>query len=209
MRNLATLGGLLIFVCGASAQDHKKSDFASDIPTKLTITQSPATLPAAPIAKTAKCDYVPEQLLRMDECQLIEIYKGGSVTPVPCGYTPGVVIFKPGSKLAVPMSKLMKLTAWQGKYITCDKMINRQFGVPSIKADIQQGESWIDGGPTLVFEYYDTSLICKQYRDEVREVSLGIYLGCMHKREKETVRVATWFALDARTCTGGCLSGKK
>ena len=138
----------------------------------------------------------------MDECQLMEIYKTGTVSPVPCGYTPGLVIYNPGSKLTVPVSKLMKLTAWQGKYITCDKMINRQFGVPFIRANISMGQSWIDGGPTLVFDYADTSFICKRYRDEVREVSPGVYLGCMHRRTGDTVRIATWFALDAR-CEGG------
>lgn len=206
MRTLAALGCLAIVMCCASAQEPKKTAFASDQPSKTTPSLPvPAPVPAQ---TTLKRDYVPEQLLRMDECQLIEVYKSGSVTPVPCGYTPGLVIYKPGSKLTVPMSKLMKLTAWQGKYITCDKMINRQFGVPSIKADIQQGESWIDGGPTLVFDYYDSSFICKQYRDEVREVSPSVYLGCMHRREKDGMRIATWFALDTRL-DHGCRPAKR
>jgi hypothetical protein len=77
-------------------------------------------------------------------------------------------------------------------------MVNRQFGVPTISAAIQDGESYIDGRPTLVFDYEDTSLICTRYRDEVREVSPGVYLGVMHKRTKDGPKVATWFALDAR-----------
>ena len=208
MRILAILGWLAIFVGPVSAQEPKKTAFASGPPVSVTVDPLPAPVPIV-IPAPVKGDYVPEQLLRMDECQLIDIYKTGSVAPVPSGYTPGLVIYKPGSKLAVPMSKLMKLTAWQGKYVTCDKMINRQFGVPSIKADIRDGESWIDGGPTLVFDYYDSSLICKKYRDEVREVSPGIYLGCMHRREKDSVRIATWFALDARCGKGCCPSDKK
>ncbi len=203
MRNLALLGWLGVFVGATSAQQAKSTQFASDKPAK----NAPAvSLPAPmPLAAPAPREYEPEQLLRMNECQLIEIYRCGVVCPVPCGYTPGVVIYKPGSKLTVPMSKLMKLTAWQGKYIKCNKMINRQFGIPSIEANIGNGQSWIDGGPTLVFDYSDTSLICNKYRDEVRQVCPGIYLGCMHKREKDSVRIATWFALDARTCGGRCL----
>jgi hypothetical protein len=85
-------------------------------------------------------------------------------------------------------------------------MYNRQFGLPTIQAKIGSGESWIDGQQTVVFDYYETSFVWKQYRDEVREVSPGIYLGCMHKREKDGISIATWFALDAK-CMKNC--GKK
>src|SRR5438105_9725375 len=123
MRALAILGCVGAIVGSVSAQEQKKIEFAADRPAPITVTQTPAA--PLPVPIPVQREYCPEQLLRMDECQLIEIYKTGSVTPVPCGYTPGIVIFKPGTKLAVPMSKLMKLTAWQGKYVTCDKMINR------------------------------------------------------------------------------------
>jgi hypothetical protein len=76
-------------------------------------------------------------------------------------------------------------------------MVNRQFGVPAIKAAVLDGQSWIDGKPTLTFDYEGTSLICGSYRDEIREVSPGVFLGCMHKRQKDgCVKIATWFALD-------------
>jgi len=207
MRILATLGSLAIFTFAALAQD-KKNGFASDkavAPAQLTATVLPPAPLAPPPIKFA-LDVCPEKLLRMCESELIEVYKCGVPTPVPCGYTPGTIIYKPGSKLSVPTAKLLKFSAWQGKYITCDKMYNRQFCMPTIQAKIGSGESWIDGGPTLVFDYYDTSFVWKQYRDEVREVSPGIYLGCMHKREKDSISIATWFSLDAR-CTKNC--GKK
>jgi hypothetical protein len=213
MRSLATLSWLTVLASALTAQEPKKSAFATD-PAKKTATSIDVTvLPATPIVPPPPIvpakSYCPEQLLRMSECELIEVYKCGIVSPVPCGYTPGTVIYKPGSKIVVPASKLFKATAWQGKYITCDKMINRQFGLPSITADIMSGESWIDGGPTLVFDYWDSSFICKQYRDEVREVSPGVYLGCMHRRDKDGPRIATWFALDTRCTKAGCLKGKK
>jgi hypothetical protein len=212
MRTLATLSWLMALALAAFAQEPKKTAFATDPAKKTAPTIDVTVLPPTPIvppppivqAKT----YCPQQLLRMSECELIEVYKCGVVSPVPCGYTPGLVIYKPGSKITVPMSKLFKLTAWQGKYIKCDKMINRQFGVPSITADIVSGESWIDGGPTLVFDYFDSSFICKQYRDEVREVSPGIYLGCMHRRDDDGPKIATWFALDARCNKTCCIKGK-
>src|SRR5438270_12721747 len=107
MRTLAILGWFGAFVGTISAQDQKKTDFATGKPTTITVTQTPALPLPAPVPVTR--EYCPEQLLRMDEWQLIEIYKCGSVAPVPGGYTPGVVILKPGTKLAVPRPKRMKL----------------------------------------------------------------------------------------------------
>jgi hypothetical protein len=116
------------------------------------------------------------------------------------------VIFKPGSCITVPVARVMECTAWQGKYFPCEStMVNRQFGVPTVKANIYAGESWLDGGPSTVFDYQDTSVICCRYRDEVREVSPGVCLGIMHRRGKDGPKIATWFALDARTGQGCCL----
>jgi hypothetical protein len=210
MRVLATLGSLAIFAGISAAQAPAKSDFATapkpaaDAPS-VTILPTPtgASVYPSSMTYTAKC------LAKMGECDLIDIYKHGVVTQVPCGYTPGIVIYKPGSIITCPMSKLMKLTGWQGKYIPGDgTMVNRQFWVPAIKAAIMDGESWIDGKPTLVFEYENTSLICNRYRDEIREVSPGVFLGCMHRRQKDGCpKIATWFALDegcGKSCTLPC-----
>ncbi len=212
MRILATLGCCAIFVASVSAQQPDKNGFAADSPKKaspepIPVTVLPAQAQAAP-ALLFKQTYTSEQLLRMEECELLKIYKCGIASPVPCGYTSGTVIYKPGSRLAVPGSKMFKFTAWQGKYITGGTMTNRQFGLPGIKAAISDGTSWIDGKPSLIFDYEDTSLICGRYRDEVREVSPGIYLGCMHKRTKEGPEISVWFALDARKLKGMCSLGK-
>jgi len=212
MRILATLGCCAVLVASASAQQPAKKGFAADTPVKASPEPIPVTVlpgqPAAVRVLVPTQTYTPQQLLRMDECELIKIYKCGIATPVPCGYTPGTVIYRPGTCLAVPGSKMFKFTAWQGKYITCGTMTNRQFGVPAIKAAISDGTSWIDGKPSLIFDYEDTSLVCARYRDEVREVSPGIYLGCMHKRTKDGPEISVWFALDARKLKGMCPLGK-
>ena len=206
MRLLVSLGSLALMGSAVLAQEPKRSGFATDKPELPSPTVTATVLPAPPPQArpiTFASEVCPERLLRMSESELLQVYKCGIPTPVPCGYTPGTVIFKPGSKLSVPTAKLLKLSGWQGKYITCDRMYNRQFGMPTIQAEIGTGESWIDGRPTVVFDYYNTSFVWKQYRDEVREVSPGIYLGCMHKREKDGISIATWFALDAK-CTKKC-----
>lgn len=202
MRFLATLGGMALFVVSATAQTTVQTEFAIDrdgpVPAAASVTALPAPSSAIPVPP-APAGYSAEQLLRMTESQLVELYKCSRPARVPTCYTPGLIIFKPGSCITVPMARVMECTAWQGKYFPCDgSMVNRQFGVPTIKATIYAGQSWLDGGPSTVFDYADTSLICKRYRDEVREVCPGVYLGIMHRRGCDGPRIATWFALDAR-----------
>jgi hypothetical protein len=209
MRYLATLGASGLVVTLIWAQAPIRTDFAIDRPgvvvEPVSVTVLPIPVPP-PTGVLSRPSYTPEQLLRMNEAELIDLYKRSVPAPVPTTYTPGLVIFKPGSCITVPMARVMECTAWQGKYFPCEgTMVNRQFGVPTIKAVIYAGESWLDGGPSTVFDYADTSLICKRYRDEVREVCPGVCLGIMHQRAKDGPKIATWFALDARTGKGCAL----
>ena len=103
----------------------------------------------------------------------------------------------------VPASRFTKLFVWQGKYFDdCGIMTNKMFHVRFIKGEIQQGESWIDGRPSIVIDYSKTSLIFRPYRDELRDVSPGIYLGAMYKRDGCNPKLVTYFAIDARC--GNC-----
>jgi len=141
-----------------------------------------------------------DQLVRMSECELLELYKAGSPGIVPEGFTPGRAIPKPGSKLTVLRSKMMT-KVWQGKYFGDDGiMTNKFFGIKMIKGQVQQETSWLDGGPVNAIDYSQTSLIFKPYRDEFREIAPGIYLGVMWKRDDCKPKLLTWFAIDAR-CT--------
>jgi hypothetical protein len=203
MRILASLGGLGLFAAAALAQAPVKTDFATDTarrpvePISVTMLPAPAVAPVVLAPAVVPMGYSAEQLLRMNECELVQVYKGGVPGMPPCGYTPGTIIFQPGSAVTVPTAKLMKATAWQGKYIPGDgTMVNRMFGLPAIKAAVTSGESFIDGRPSVIFDYQDTSLVWRKYRDEVREVSPGVYLGCMHRLGCKGPTVATWFALD-------------
>ena len=104
---------------------------------------------------------------------------------------------------------MISATAWQGKYFPDDgTMINKTFGLKAIKANVYPGISWLDGGPSTIFDYYDRSKIAARYRDEVREVSPGIYLGIMHKRDGACPKLAAWFALDAR-CGKACVGAER
>jgi len=209
MRFLASLGWIGLTAAFAVGQSAGTSDFAVERTVSVIQPVQVVVLPPpgpTGIVIPAPATYVPEQLLRMSESELIQLYKCSRPAPVPGCYTPGLVIFKPGSCITVPVARVLECTAWQGKYFPCEgTMVNRQFGVPTVKANIYAGESWLDGGPSTVFDYQDTSVICCRYRDEVREVSPGVCLGIMHRRGKDGPKIATWFALDARTGQGCCL----
>jgi hypothetical protein len=207
MRTLTSLGVVGLLATAALAQAPVKTDFATDPGRRpvepITVTMLPAPAPAvltAPVVAVPaipKMGYSGEQLLHMTECELVQVYKCGVPGMPPCGYTPGTIIFQPGSAIAEPVSRIMGATAWQGKYIPGDgTMVNKMFGLPAIKAAVTSGESFIDGRPSVIFDYHDTSLVWRNYRDEVREVSPGVYLGCMHWVGWCGPKVATWFALD-------------
>ena len=215
MRILASLGGLGLFAAAVVAQGPIRTDFATDTSRRpvepISVTMLPAPAPVVAPAPVAVAPAIPrmgysgEQLLRMSECELVHVYKCGVPGMPPCGYTPGTIIFHPGSPFTVPVSRIMGMTAWQGKYIPGDgTMVNRMFGLPAIKAAVTSGESFIDGRPSVVFDYQDTSFVWRNYRDEVREVSPGVYLGVMHRLGWHGPKVATWFALDTVHGQSGC-----
>src|SRR6478609_4961750 len=125
MRILTTLGGVALLAAAALAQPPVKTDFATDTSRRpvepITVTMLPASMPApAPLVAApavAPMGYSAEQLLHMTEAELEQVYKCGVPGMPPCGYTPGTIIFCPGSAITVPTARLMKATAWQGKYI--------------------------------------------------------------------------------------------
>ena len=210
MRTLAALGGLGLLAAAGLAQQPVATEFATGGSSVACPQPIVSVLPAPPVLPThvSRICYSPEMLLKLPECELIELYKCSPPGTVPACYTPGLVIYKPGCLITAPVARVLKCTAWQGKYFPdCDTMVNRQFGVPTIKAAIYPGDSWLDGRPSLVFDYEDTSLVCTRYRDEVREISPGVYLGIMHKRAKDGPKISTWFALDARG-KGCCIPAK-
>jgi hypothetical protein len=154
---------------------------------------TPAFAAAQPAAITCMDD-----LVRMNECQLLELFKSAEPGPAPCGYLPGRVISKPGKRTTVAKSNFMK-HVWQGKYFDdCGIMTNRMFGMKFTKGQVGADASWLDGRPANIIDYSQTSLLFKPYRDEIREVAPGIYLGIMWKRDDCQPKITTWFALDAR-----------
>ncbi|MBA4190474.1 MAG: hypothetical protein C0467_21010 [Planctomycetaceae bacterium] len=136
-------------------------------------------------------------LVRMPKHELEALYLAAPPAPAPSGYLPGRAIKSPGSRRTVANSSLTHLV-WQGKVFRSDgTMINRLFGgVKAIPADVYQGESLIDGQPSLILDY-SRSKLWPDVRDEIREVAPGLYLGVMY-RGKPNAQQKMFFALDAR-----------
>jgi hypothetical protein len=156
-------------------------------------------LAASPVPAQAPCapGLTMEHLIRMSPCQLEQLYAHGVLAPIPAGKIRGQALLNPGTKLAVPTSHASRLI-WQGKIFHTDgcTAINRFFGVRAIKANVYVAESWRDGCPALILDYSQTSLLYKPYRDEIRQVAPGLYLGLMFDRTTCPVKLKMYFALE-------------
>ena len=138
------------------------------------------------------------QLLRMSGPQLDALYEGASPGPIPCGKVRGRAIVKPGSTLNPALSAGARV-AWQGKVFdpTTSTATNRFFGVRIIRGVVSYGPSWRDGRLALILDYRDTSRIYARYRDEIRQVAPGLYLGLMYDRTTAPPAFKTYFLLEA------------
>ena len=137
-----------------------------------------------------------DDLVRMTGPQLDALYASGTVPPIPEGRVQGRAIYYPGTMLASPMSRGARLV-WQGKVFDSANAtaVNKFFGIRSVPGRLYQGESWKDGAPSLILDYQGTSRIYANYRDEIRQVAPGLYLGLMHDRRTAPPTLKMYFAL--------------
>lgn len=161
-----------------------------------------AAVVAAGLLSAAQPDCCPvytlDQLVRMDRAQLEALYRAAELGHVPTGVTNGRAIRNPGGRLTVPVSRVTRVL-WQGKVFTDDgMMVNRVLGVRAVHARVYVGESWLDGRPAVVMDYAGTSRLFPDVRDEVREVSPGVWLGVMYVRKPTGPEQSMFFALAAR-----------
>jgi hypothetical protein len=149
-------------------------------------------LPQGPLAPQTM-----DQLVRMSANDLTALYLASPVAAPPQGFAPGKAIKNPGSRRTVFNSRVTGV-AWQGKIFRDDgTMINRMFGCAKlIPAEVYVGPSLLDGQPSLILDY-SKSKLWPDVRDEVREVSPGLYLGIMY-RGKSEMKQTMFFTLDAR-----------
>lgn len=142
--------------------------------------------------------YTLDQLVRMDRDQLEALYRAAEMGATPTGVTNGRAIRNPGSRLTVPAARVTRVL-WQGKVFKDDgMMVNRVLGLRAVHARVYVGDSWLDGRPAVIMDYAGTSRLFPDVRDEIREVSPGVWLGVMYTRKPTGPEQTMFFALQSR-----------
>lgn len=137
-------------------------------------------------------------LARLTPAELEALYARSAPGTIPRSRVKGLALLKPGSKLGPSLSRGAAI-AWQGKVFAPDgsSSVNRFFGVRAVRAQVSYGPSWRDGNPAIILDYSQTSKVYERYRDELREVAPGIYLGLMFDRGTSPPNLKMYFAIDA------------
>jgi hypothetical protein len=134
------------------------------------------------------------QTLTPDE--LDEVFRQSPAGELPDGEADGTVLLAPGTNLAEPVSKLVGLIGWQGKVFDREagELQNQigPFGIKAIRAKVYRDTSWFDEKEAIILDYSKTSLVAQWIRDEIREVSPGVYLGLVFWEQAKVLH----FALD-------------
>ena len=137
-----------------------------------------------------------DDLSRLTPGQLEALYARSAPGAIPRGKVRGLALLRPGTTLGPTISRGARVT-WQGKVFNADgtSSINRFFGVKAVRADVSYGPSWRDGNPAIILDYSRTSKVYERYRDELREVAPGLYLGLMFDRNISPPKLKMYFAV--------------
>lgn len=140
-----------------------------------------------------------DRLQRMSAGELDALYRAAGPGVQPRGRVHGLPIVAPGSPMGPTMSRAARVV-WQGKVFRADGVtaVNRFFGVRVIQGNLSYGPSWLDGRPALILDYQGTSVVYGRYRDEIRQVAPGLYLGLMFARAQSGPEFTRYFAFEAR-----------
>jgi hypothetical protein len=133
------------------------------------------------------------------------LYRGAGATSIPTGTFAGRASPAPGTRRGIRQSKIIGLL-WKGKELPGDgTMVNRlAFGVHAVRADVSIGESWLDGRPSIILDYANTSRLFGKARDEMREISPGLYLGLTYVRKCPGPKLVMFYSVQALpTCARG------
>jgi hypothetical protein len=136
-------------------------------------------------------------LLKMSQAQLDELFTTSPPGEIPDGEAKGTAIIAPGTTYTDEIAEFINHFAWQGKNFDAKKGALRNrilpFGFNAIIAKVYKGPSWLDGKECIVLDYSETSLLAHWIRDEIREVSPGLYLGKVYWGKKRLIDFAVEF----------------
>lgn len=141
--------------------------------------------------------YTSTQFLKMSAADLDALFHQSPAGAIPNGAAKGTAIVVPGTWAAEELAGVVNVFAWQGK--TFDgvhgTLTNRitALGINAIVAEVYKAPSLFDGNECIVLDYSKTSLVAEHIRDEIREVSPGVYLGLVYWDQKKTIHFALEF----------------
>jgi hypothetical protein len=136
-------------------------------------------------------------LLQMSQEQLDELFTNSPTGEIPNGSAKGTAIVAPGTTYNDEIAEFINHFAWQGKTFDAEHGVLRNkilfFGLNAIIAKVYKDASWFDGKECIVLDYSETSLLAHWIRDEIREVSPGLYLGKVYWGKKRLIDFAIQF----------------
>lgn len=121
----------------------------------------------------------PSAFVRMSQHELDELFQRSAAGTIPTGVTQGTAILLPGTLTSRIFRAFVSLLVWKGKVFSAGELKNRisPFGILGIRARVSYDASWMDGKNAILIDYSQTSFLAQKIRDEIREVSPGLYLG--------------------------------
>ena len=141
--------------------------------------------------------YDVQRLLKMTQAQLDELFSSSEPGDIPDGEATGTAIVAPGTTYSPDIAKFINLFAWQGKVFDAKNGVLRNkilpLGLNAIIAKVYKADSWLDGKECIVLDYSDTSLVAHWIRDEIREISPGVYLGKVYWGKQRLIDFALQF----------------
>jgi len=137
------------------------------------VDRTPAAAAAEPITA--------ELLLELSPARLDALFRDSPAGAIPVGRGAGTVVAFPGTELSKPLARALGKVFWQGKVFRPESgdlnNLVSPLGREAIRAEVYEGESWVDGARCVVLDYSRSSRVEGWIRDEIREVSPGVYLG--------------------------------
>jgi hypothetical protein len=141
--------------------------------------------------------YDVQQLLKMSQADLDELFTRSQPGPIPTGEAKGTAIVAPGTTYSPSLAEFISNFAWQGKVFDGEKGVLRNkilpFGLNAIIAKVYKDKSWLDGKECIVLDYSDTSLLAQWIRDEIREIGPKQYLGKVYWGKQRLIDFALQF----------------
>jgi|GEM_PF-786967 len=184
----------------ASAQEAKEGAWTNPAQVQAVTNGIAAVKAEAAAAPTpAPAVYTTSSLLKMHRAELETLYKTLAPGEIPDGESDGLASNDPGTAVGDISEGIFGLL-WKGKIFdrARGELINRILGHRLVTAKVFYGPSWLDGKPAIIIDYQQTSRIAGFIRDEIREVSPGVYYGFAYARQPDggAPRADIVFALD-------------